>query len=78
MTPTGMVNAMCMTTISTLTLTGMLRDPLIKLVMRSDGVSDEDFSALLYRVKDTMIAQGRMDGCLPRRAPEPTRPLAAV
>jgi hypothetical protein len=51
------MTGMCMTTASTLTLTGMLRDPLIRLVMRSDGVSEEDFSELLFRVKDTLMAR---------------------
>lgn len=42
---------MCTTSISTLTLTAMLHDPLIKMVMRSDNVSEEDHSELLFRVK---------------------------
>jgi hypothetical protein len=46
---------MCTTTISTLTLAAMLQDPLIKLVMRSDNVSEEDHSALLHRVKGVLI-----------------------
>ncbi|MSP00785.1 MAG: hypothetical protein EXR07_07025 [Acetobacteraceae bacterium] len=45
---------MCTTTFGTLTLAGMLTDPLIKAVMRSDGVSEHEFSALLFRVKDTL------------------------
>ncbi len=48
---------MCTTTISTLTLTSMLDDPLIRLVMRSDNVSEEDHSELLFRVKDSLIAR---------------------
>lgn len=52
-----MVTAMCMTTMSTLTLAGLLQDPLTKLVMRSDGVSDADFSELLLRVKDSLQAR---------------------
>jgi hypothetical protein len=31
-----------------------MSDPLIRMVMRSDGVSEDDFSALLLRVKDTL------------------------
>jgi len=46
-----------MATISTLTLAGLLEDPLVKLVMRSDNVSDSDHSALLFRVKDALIAR---------------------
>jgi len=46
-----------MATISTLTLAALLEDPLVKLVMRSDNVSDSDHSALLFRVKDVLIAR---------------------
>ena len=45
---------MCTTTSGTLTLEGMLSDPLIQAVMRSDGVSKRDYEALLFRVKDTL------------------------
>jgi len=53
--PTGTMAAMCMTTIDTLTFTAMLRDPLIQMMRRSDGVSDDDFADLLHRVRDRMI-----------------------
>lgn len=52
-----MVTVMCMTTISTLTLAGLLHDPLIQMVMRSDNVSNEDHSDLLFRVKDSLVAR---------------------
>jgi len=48
---------MCMATISTLTLAALLEDPLVKLVMRSDNVSDADHSALLFRVKEALMAR---------------------
>ncbi len=48
---------MCTTTISTLTLAALLQDPLIQMVMRSDNVSDEDHSELLFRVQDTLVAR---------------------
>ena len=48
---------MCTTTISTLTLTGLLQDPLIQMVMRSDNVSQQDHSELLHRVKDTLMSR---------------------
>ncbi|MFO1029177.1 MAG: hypothetical protein U1E70_28730 [Acetobacteraceae bacterium] len=48
---------MCTTTISTLNLTTMLQDPLIKLVMRSDNVSEQDYSAMLYRVQKSLLAR---------------------
>ncbi len=50
---------MCTTTISTLTLTALLRDPLIQLVMRSDNVSETDHSALMHRVKQTLVSRER-------------------
>jgi hypothetical protein len=55
-----MVTVMCTTTISTLTLAGLLQDPLIQLMMRSDKVSDTDHSELLHRVKDSLIARASM------------------
>ncbi len=51
---------MCTITVSTLTLTGLLQDPLTRLVMRSDGVTEQDFSDLLRRVQDTLIARSSM------------------
>lgn len=52
---------MCTTTIDTLTLAGLLRDPLVQLVMRSDNVSEEDHSALLFRVKQCLIARRNVE-----------------
>jgi hypothetical protein len=48
---------MCTMTISMLTMAGMLQDPLIRLVMHSDGVSEQDMSNLLNRVKDSLEAR---------------------
>ena len=48
---------MCTTTTSTLTLAGLLQDPLIQMVMRSDKVSESDHSELLHRVKDSLVAR---------------------
>jgi len=45
---------MCTTTFGTLTLAAMLTDPLIEAMRRSDGVSDDEFAALLFRVRDTL------------------------
>jgi hypothetical protein len=53
----GTVTVMCTTTISTLTLASLLQDPLILMVMRSDNVSQEDHSALLHRVQQSLIAR---------------------
>jgi hypothetical protein len=49
-----METVMCTTTFGTLTLAAMLDDPLIRAVMRSDGVSEVDHEALLFRVKDSL------------------------
>lgn len=40
---------MCMNGTEPLTLAGMMSDPLIRMVMHSDGVSPEDFEALWQR-----------------------------
>lgn len=45
---------MCTTTSGTQTLDWMLSDPLIQAVRRSDGVSEREYEALLFRVKDTL------------------------
>jgi hypothetical protein len=66
---TGMVTMMCTATISTLTLTTMLQDPLIELVMRSDNVSEQDHSDLLYRVKELLLSRADVaDACVPALA----------
>jgi hypothetical protein len=52
-----MVTTMCTLTTGALTLTTMLQDPLIRLVMHSDNVSEEDHSALLYRVQQLLCAR---------------------
>jgi hypothetical protein len=54
---------MCTATISTLTLTTMLQDPLIKLVNRSDNVSEHDYSTLLHRVQKSLIARSADAAC---------------
>ena len=56
----GMVTVMCTTTISTLTLDCMLRDPLIQMMMRSDKVSEQDHSDLLYRVQNSLIQRASL------------------
>ena len=45
---------MCNVTIKTFTVKELLRDPLIQMVMRSDGVSEEDLSRLLCRVQEAI------------------------
>lgn len=43
---------MCMTVIETLTLSGLLADPLTRMVMHSDGVSEQEFTELWQRIQD--------------------------
>ena len=45
---------MCTTTSGTLTLEGMLNDPLIQAVNRSDRVSEREYEALLLRVRESL------------------------
>lgn len=45
---------MCTTTHGTLNLAALLRDPLIQAMRVSDGVSERDYEALMFRVKDTL------------------------
>lgn len=56
---------MCMTDRGTLTLAGLLQDPLTRLLMQSDGVTEEEFAQLLHRVQDCLLA---------READEPADP----
>ncbi|HET6609458.1 MAG TPA: hypothetical protein VFG62_22490 [Rhodopila sp.] len=42
-----------------LTLTTLLHDPLVQLVMRSDNVSEKDHTELLFRVKGTLEMRDR-------------------
>lgn len=45
---------MCMHGTEPLTLASMLADPLIRMVMRSDGVSEEDFASLWQRAEGAL------------------------
>jgi hypothetical protein len=48
-------------------LTGLLRDPLIRLVMESDGVTERAMIALVERVRRSLAARERsMTGCAAR------------
>jgi hypothetical protein len=51
---------MCTMTDGTLTLATLLNDPLIQLVMRSDNVSEKDYSALMFRVQESLIARASL------------------
>jgi hypothetical protein len=52
-----MVTDMCNTTEGTLTLAQLLKDPLVRLVMQSDNVSEEDHSALMFRVQECLVGR---------------------
>ena len=59
---------MCTTTLGTLTLAGLLSDPLTQAMMRSDGVSEHDFAALLFRVKDSLADREDLAAQMPDQA----------
>lgn len=50
----GEGDAMCMAMTENLTLANLLSDPLTHLVMRSDGVSEEEFSTLWERLRQVV------------------------
>lgn len=62
---------MCYMESDTLTLAGMLADPMIRAVMRSDGVSEHEFSSLLFRVRAARVASGAQRNV-------PSRPAAPL
>jgi hypothetical protein len=43
------------------TLTTLLQDPLTRLMMRSDGVTEEHFSSLMLRVQHSLDARSGSD-----------------
>jgi hypothetical protein len=48
---------MCTRQLTAATLNGWIQDPMIRLVMDSDGVSDRDMLALLQRVSAAVEAR---------------------
>ena len=64
------MNAMCLQTVETLTLTGLLADPLIRMVMDSDGVSEEEMRTLMQHMRDVIAARSAAYGA---RVPEHLR-----
>jgi hypothetical protein len=52
-----------------LTLAGLLQDPLTRMVMRSDGVTETDLSNLMLRVKDCLLARQETLSSGQRRVP---------
>jgi len=53
---------MCEVKFEALTLATLLDDPLTRLVMRSDGVTDQDFADLWVRVRDSVGVANRRQG----------------
>lgn len=53
---------MCMDAADGLTMAGMLADPLIQMMMRSDGVSDRAHAELWDRARDALAARAVVDG----------------
>jgi hypothetical protein len=51
----------------TLTLTELLHDPLTRLMMSTDGVSERDHCELWLRVKDTLVVRAISAGDVPDR-----------
>jgi hypothetical protein len=42
-----------------LTFEGLLSDPLTRMVMDADGVTVDEFTALMHAARDAMVARGR-------------------
>ena len=45
----------------TLTFASLLHDPLVQLVMRSDNVSEQEYSDMLFRVKGSLEMRQQME-----------------
>jgi hypothetical protein len=57
LTPKDKDSAMCTEQTTAPTLRGWLRDPMIRLVMESDGVTQHDMIALVRRVTAAMASR---------------------
>ena len=58
---------MCNAMDATLTLTELLDDPLTRLMMSTDGVSEHDHSELWLRVKERLMDRAISAGDVPDR-----------
>lgn len=56
-----------------LTFAAMLSDPMIQAVMHSDGVSMEEFSRLMFRMRATVMERDGAPRPLPRRPAPPAQ-----
>jgi hypothetical protein len=59
---------MCVITVDTFTMAGTIADPLTRMVMRSDGVSEDELAALLFRIQGNLAARAmEAPVCYPAR-----------
>jgi len=59
------MNAMCTLRVEALSFPGMLEDPLIRMMMDSDGVSDGELRELMTHLRDVVVARGETVASLP-------------
>jgi len=52
------MNAMCTLSVEMLSFPALLEDPLIRMMMASDGVSAGELHALMSRMRDVVAARG--------------------
>lgn len=52
--------AMCVRSVEVLTYPAMLEDPLIHLMMTSDGVTEDELRALMGRMRAVIAARGAL------------------
>jgi ribosomal protein S12 methylthiotransferase accessory factor YcaO len=58
---------MCDAVVETFTLTELLQDPLTRMAMTSDGVSEKEFGELLLRMRDTLHGRARSGADIQKR-----------
>jgi hypothetical protein len=54
------MNAMCMLSMERLSFPALLEDPLIRMMMDSDGVSTDALHELMTHVRDIVVARGTL------------------
>lgn len=59
--PADGMDAMCMVSVETLSFPTLLEDPLIRLMMDSDGVSAGDLRELMSHMRDVVASRGDAD-----------------
>ncbi len=52
---------MCMVQVEALSFPALLEDPLIRLMMDSDGVSPGELRELMSHMRDIVLARGELD-----------------